>query len=80
MLVRRFAVVRRHGHHDDVPQRRIRPRLEVGQSGLLATLAEDDGEWITLAGIAMATDLQPGLLSLMPSKQHPAGRGMDDER
>ena len=32
VLVRRFAVVRRHGHHDDVTQRRIRPRLEVGQS------------------------------------------------
>ena len=79
VLVRRFAIVCWHGHDDDMPQRRIRPRLEVRQTCLLETLAQDNGQWITLAGIAMAADLQPGLLSLMPSQQHPPGRGMHDE-
>ncbi|HEV2929147.1 MAG TPA: hypothetical protein VGW74_10690, partial [Propionibacteriaceae bacterium] len=66
--------------HYDVAQGGIGPRLKIRQSGLLPPFAQGHGHWITFSGISMAADLQPGLLSLVPSKQDPLGRGMDNER
>jgi Domain of unknown function (DUF5655) len=75
-----LSVIGRHRYHDDVPQRPVGPGFEVREAGLLPTLAHRHREWITLTRIRMAAHLQPRLLSLVPTEQHPPARRMDDER
>jgi hypothetical protein len=60
MLVRGLGVVRRDGDDGRVRKLSVRPRLQVGQPGLLAGLAQRDGQRVALARIPVPADLQPG--------------------
>jgi SAM-dependent methyltransferase len=80
MLVRGLALARRHLAHHGVPDRRVRPRLEVGQARLLPRLAQRDPQRVALPRVGVPAHLQPHLLPLVPAQQHPAAAGMHDQR
>ena len=72
--------VRRDVDDGQVPEPGIGPGQQVGQAGLLAGLAQRDGQRVALPRIAVPADLQPGLLALVPAQQHPPRGGMHDQR
>jgi len=80
VLVGGFSLARGNADDDHVPDLGVRPRHQVGQAGLLLGFPRDDGERLGLAGVAVAADLKPGLLALMPAQQHPGGGRVDDQR
>jgi hypothetical protein len=68
----------RHDRH--LAQLSIRPGGEVGQACFLAALTDGDCQRIGFAGVGVAANLQPGLLTLVPAEQNPAARRMNDAR
>jgi hypothetical protein len=80
VLVGRLSLARRDVHDDQVPELRVGPRHQVGQPGLLGRFPPGDGQRVALPRVAVPADLEPGLLSLVPAQQHPAGRRVHDQR
>ena len=79
MLVRGLSPASRYGHNHDVTDRRVRPRREVAQAGLLDSFAQRDQERIVLMRIGVPAHLQPCLLALVPAQQHPAAVRVNNE-
>src|ERR1700733_525442 len=50
------------------------------QAGFLLRFPDRDCERVGLAWVAVAADLEPGLLTLVPAEQHPGGGRMHDQR
>ena len=72
-----------HRHDGDVDERRRRrvgPRDQVGQPGLLASLPPGGGPGAGLSRIDVAADVEPAAHPLVPAQQHPAARRVQDHR
>jgi hypothetical protein len=80
VLVRRFPLARGNVDDHHVPELGVGPRHQVGQAGLLPRFAQGDGQRVALPGIAVAANLEPGPLALVPAQQHAACRRVDDQR
>jgi hypothetical protein len=62
------------------PRRRdSRERTQVHETRLLDRFAQSDDPRITLAFVSMPTDVQPGLYSVVPTKQHTIPRRVHDK-
>jgi hypothetical protein len=75
-------LARRRGHVADhrVPQRRVGPRDQVGEPGLLRRLAQRDLQRVGLSGVAVPADLEPHAVLDVPAQQHPAAFRVQHER
>lgn len=80
VLVRGFSFARRNADDDHVTDLGIGPRRQVRQAGLLTCFAGGDGQRVALPRVAVAADLQPSLLALVPAEQHPCGARVGDQR
>ena len=80
VFVRGFALAGWDVHDDHVLDLGVRPGRQIGQAGLLLRFAGDDGEWVGLPRVTVATHLEPGLLALMPAQQHPPCGRVHDQR
>jgi len=80
VLVGGLPLARRHIDDDHLFDPSVRPRHQVGQAGLLFCFPGDDSERVGLPRVAVAADLKPGLLPLVPAEQDPASGRVHDQR
>ena len=75
-----LALTRGDIDDDQVPELLVRPGHQVSQAGLLGRFPECDSQRVALPRVAVAANLQPGLLALVPAQQHPSRFLVHDQR